>query len=107
MSNFLRPLGIVKEIVEGVGTNISYNYDDLVFIEHNPYLVQFSNETDKVCYVYFNEEIDKGAAVDLTKRLQNEGFKREMDMQIKGYYKMVPNEETKELNIQFMPGELV
>ena len=106
MSDFLRPFGIVKEVVEAVGTEISYNYDDLVFIEHNPYLVQFSGETDKVCFVFFNQDIDKGAAVDLTKRLQNEGFKRELDMQVKGYYKMEPNEETKELNIQFMPGQL-
>lgn len=106
MSSFLRPFGIVKEVVEAVGTNISYNYDDLVFIENNPYLVQFSNETDKVCYIFFNEDIDKGAAVDLTRRLQNEGFKRELDMQVKGYYKMEPNEETKELNIQFIPKEL-
>ncbi len=36
-----RPLGMVKEILESLGMDISYAYDDLIFIDHNQFLLQF------------------------------------------------------------------
>ena len=39
-----RPLGIAKEIIEATGLNVTYTYDDLVFIEHNPIIIQFDDK---------------------------------------------------------------
>ncbi len=47
------PLGTIMELVESVSTGsvpmkVSYAYDDLVFMEHNAFLFQFTPELDKV-----------------------------------------------------------
>ena len=36
-----RPLGVVKQLLEEIGMEITYAYDDLIFIQHNPVLLQF------------------------------------------------------------------
>lgn len=36
-----RPLGLVKEALEQIGIEVSYAYEDLVFIQHNHFLLQF------------------------------------------------------------------
>ena len=52
----LKPLGKVKELVESVGMEISYAYEDLVFLQHNAFLLQFSGEDNKTIMVHTNEE---------------------------------------------------
>jgi hypothetical protein len=54
----LKPLGKVKELVESVGMTISYAYEDLVFLDHNGFLLQFGEDSDSVT-VHFNSEADK------------------------------------------------
>jgi DNA-binding IclR family transcriptional regulator len=39
----LKPLGQVKELVESLGMEISYAYEDLVFLQHNGFLLQFDD----------------------------------------------------------------
>lgn len=43
-----RDLGHVKEIVEAVGMAVSYAYEDLVFLEHNAFLLQFTDQQQKI-----------------------------------------------------------
>ena len=59
----LKKLGIVKEIVASVGMDISYAYDDLVFLDHNAFLLQFTEENDKLL-LHCNCEADKDAIRD-------------------------------------------
>ena len=66
----LKPLGIVKQIVEEAGMGISYAYEDLVFLEHNSFLLQFT-DNDQDILVHVNNEADKETvAVDIA-RLQD------------------------------------
>ena len=51
----LKPLGVVKEIVEAAGMGISYVYDDLVFIDHNALLLQFAGN-DWEILIHINQE---------------------------------------------------
>ena len=51
----LRPLGKVKELVESVGMGVSYAYEDLVFLEHNAFLLQFGEDNQSLI-VHINEE---------------------------------------------------
>lgn len=53
----LKPLGIVKEIVESAGMGISYAYEDLIFMEHNAFLLQFAGN-DKELLIHVNKEAD-------------------------------------------------
>ena len=53
----LRPLGKVKELVESIGMGMSFAYEDLVFLEHNAFILQFG-ENNKFLIVHTNEEAD-------------------------------------------------
>ena len=53
----LRPLGKVKELVESIGMGMSFAYEDLVFLEHNAFILQFG-EDDNALIVHANEEAD-------------------------------------------------
>jgi len=53
-----KPLGVIKNIVETVGTGISYAYEDLVFLEHNGFLLQFT-DNDRELMVHTNSEADE------------------------------------------------
>ena len=57
MSVVFRPLGIAKDIVEEMGLTISFEYDDLVFIESNAFLVQFDEDNTKNLKLYINKEM--------------------------------------------------
>ena len=56
----LKPLGMVKTIVEAAGMGISYAYDDLVFLEHNSFLLQFTGNDHEIT-VHVNSEADEAA----------------------------------------------
>ena len=64
----LKPLGRVKELVESVGMEITYAYDDLVFLQHNAFLLQFG-EDDGSIIVHTNEEAAEGEISENFSRL--------------------------------------
>lgn len=53
----LRPLGKVKELVESIGMGMSFAYEDLVFLEHNAFILQFG-EDNNALIVHTNGEAD-------------------------------------------------
>ena len=71
----LKPLGIVKEIVETAGMSISYAYDDLVFIAHNAYLLQFTDKNSELM-IHVNSEADESAIQEDITRLKAEASAR-------------------------------
>ena len=66
----LKPLGIVTEIVESAGMGISYAYEDLVFLEHNAFLLEFT-ANDKELLIHINSEAEESEIKDSIARLKN------------------------------------
>ncbi len=64
-----KPLGMVKQIVEEAGMGISYAYDDLIFLEHNSFLLQFSDK-DQDVLIHRNSEADEAVVSSDISRLQ-------------------------------------
>ncbi len=54
----MKLLGVVKNIVETAGMGISYAYEDLIFLEHNSFLLQFT-DNDQEVLVHINNEADE------------------------------------------------
>lgn len=52
-----RPLGLVKTALENLAVEITYVYEDLIFIEHNHFLLQFGEAGEQMSF-YRNQEID-------------------------------------------------
>ena len=66
----IRPLGKVRQIVESIGMDISYAYDDLVFSDHSLFIIQFFDKDPKVLYLHFNIECEQKEAVSVEKKLK-------------------------------------
>jgi hypothetical protein len=43
-----RPLGLVREMLASMGLELTYAYDDLVFVSHNAFLLQFDDAGETV-----------------------------------------------------------
>ena len=50
MSVQYRPLGMVKEMLELIGIEVTYAYEDLIFIHHNHFLLQFGKVGEILFY---------------------------------------------------------
>ncbi|NTU69026.1 MAG: hypothetical protein HGB02_09160 [Chlorobiaceae bacterium] len=101
MQTQLRPLGIVKEVVEEIGLQVTYAYDDLVFVEHNDFLLQFGNDPS-LLHLHFNTECPEDEAVALTAKLIPAAACKGLSMQRKGTYTM-DEDENDNLRISFNP----
>ena len=88
----LKPLGMVKTIVEAAGMGISYAYDDLVFLEHNSFLLQFT-DNDREIKIHVNCEADEGTVQSDIERLQEVALKQAMQFSRGTRYTLVPEGE--------------
>jgi len=82
-----RALGIVREIVADLGHEVSYPYDDLVFVDHNAYLLQFTASPETLD-LYFNIEFPDEDAEKAAAELAAAAEKREMRIERKGHYEL-------------------
>ena len=100
MSESLRPLGKVSEIVESVALEVTHVYDDLVFVLHNPFLIQFT-DTLGVIKIFFNKDIDPAREKELEITLGEEAKNRELLLERAGHYEMEQVEGQEEFTINF------
>ncbi|MGD9823110.1 hypothetical protein [Desulfobacter sp.] len=98
----LRPLGIATEIIQETGLNVTYTYDDLVFIEHNPFIIQFDDENAKNLKLFFNIDCEHEAAGKLASQLKNAASQREFTITASGKFEMKQKENTEEIDIKFI-----
>lgn len=65
----LKPLGKLKELVESVGMGISYAYEDLVFLDHNAFLLQFGDD-GRTIFIHTSSKADTGETAEGVSRLK-------------------------------------
>ncbi len=97
----LRPLGVAKEIIEATGLTITYTYDDLIFIEHNPFLIQFDDENPKNLKLFFNIDCEAGTVEQLEKQLTGAAFQRQFSITRTGQYELSQKPGSEEIEITF------
>lgn len=99
-----RPLSEVKMILEEAGTDVSYAFDDLIFVEHTAFLLQFDDNKNSNLKIYFNTETsDKQAEVEL-KKLLPLVEKRKMSLSPSGKFSLKQKEDSEEIDILFFPS---
>jgi hypothetical protein len=102
MDTALRPLGTVMELVEALGHEVTYAYEDLVFINHNDFLLQFDATDPNALNLFFNTECDAGEADGVAARMIPEGIEKGLVIRSKGTYTMT-EAEGDNLQISFTP----
>lgn len=100
-----RPLGHIREMINALGLEVTYIYDDLVYVEHNAFLLQMGESGEKI-FLYFNTESDPAERDSITGQLEKAGQARELSIQRKGTFTMsqVPDEER--IEMVFLDGEM-
>lgn len=96
----LKPLGIVKTIVESAGMGISYAYDDLVFLDHNAFLLQFT-DNDQEILIHANSEAEGGEIKDPVAKLKNAAAAQGMTFTDGGLYTLTQLDD-ENLRIEFL-----
>ncbi|NTU58778.1 MAG: hypothetical protein HGB00_07645 [Chlorobiaceae bacterium] len=101
METPLRPLGIVMELVKGLGHEITYAYDDLVFVDHNDFLLQFNDESNSLD-LFFNTECPADEADEIAGKIMPEAMNMGLVVNRKGTYEMTEASDST-LQIAFNP----
>ncbi len=96
----LLKLGVVKETVEAIGMGVSYTYEDLIFLDHNALLLQFTDESDKVL-VHINQEADTEPIPAIIAALKQAALEREMTFLDGSTYALTQGED-EQINIEFI-----
>lgn len=56
-----RPLGKITAILSDLGLEVTYAYDDLIFVQHSAFLLQFTDES-AMLKLYINTECNPAEA---------------------------------------------
>ena len=95
-----RKLGIVREIVESIGMEISHVYEDLVFLNHNGFLLRFSDNDNSV-YVHRNCEAEEQALEGALAILIDAATRQDMTF-VEGVAYTISQAGEEELRIEFL-----
>ncbi len=98
----MNPLGIIKNIIEEAGMGISYAYEDLVFLEHNSYLLQFT-DNDQEVLVHKNLEADEAMVSSDISRLREIALRNKMRL-LSGDQYSLSQEDDETIRLDFIDG---
>ena len=94
-----RPLGLVKEIIDAIGLSVTHVWDDLVFIEHNAFILQFGEKGEDIM-LHFNEESEEDKRDEITEKLISEGQKYKLVVSYVGTYSLTQKDD-ENIGIEF------
>jgi cell fate regulator YaaT (PSP1 superfamily) len=97
----IRPLGVVREIIESSGCSISYYYDDLIFGDNNVFIFQFDDSKSNSLNLFFNKECKKSLASSLEEKLKMAAAQVEFTIQNMGFYQVQQLKGEEKLEIVF------
>ena len=98
-----RKLGVVKEIVEAAGMGIAHVYEDLVFLNHNAFLLQFTKDSSRLL-LHLNRDAEQVLAQEQISLLKQAAAEREMRIDDGGSYALAQDGD-ENLRIEFFPHQ--
>lgn len=90
---------MIIEVVEAMDLEVTYVYEDLVFISHNAFLLRMGQQGERV-HLYFNEESDPADRPKITAQLTEAASSHHLEILNSGTYTMNPRPDT-QLDIHF------
>ncbi len=99
METLFRPLGSVLQLLEDLGHEVTYAYDDLVFVNDNNFLLQF-DDTGLAVNLFFNQSCPKQNAENIEQSIIPAGDKKGLSIIKKGEYS-ITGQSDENLRIEF------
>ena len=98
----MRELGRVKQIVEeGCGLDITHFYDDLVFVEHSPFLIKFDAANSRLFHLYFSRDCPEEDRQKLLLKMNTACQANEMSCEHAGTFSFEQTDADEEIKINF------
>ena len=101
MSIQFRPLGKVREMIQSIGLDISYAYDDLVFADHSLFIIQFDDKKAHLLKLFFNVDCEAQELKRIEKLLGAEAQLAGLIIEKKGTFSLHQKVEAEELELTF------
>lgn len=89
----------IMELIEQMGHNITYAYEDLVFVDHSAFLFQFLN--NKKIALYFNIECTDHDAQIIEEQVLSIGKTKKLTIIRKGKFAISQEEDEETLELEF------
>ncbi len=102
MNTRLYPLDIALEMAKDVELEVTYEYEDLVFVKHNAFLFRFNHEDASKIHLHFNEECDKEAIHQLKIALGISAKERGINLIHDVKYALIEDADSNNFKIKFM-----
>lgn len=87
-----RPLGVIKDLLEINGLNLTHVYEDLIFMEHNAFLLQMGEKGEDL-FLVFNVDCDEENRQSVTNTLVESGKDFGFNVIAKGTYTVSQNDD--------------
>jgi|GEM_PF-125920 len=100
-----RPLGLIKELLESVNLELTYMYEDLIFVEHNAFLLQMGEKGEDL-FIWFNSESTAEARPEILNRLERMATQLSLKLIARGIYTMHQNDVSESLQLEFISQSL-
>lgn len=71
-----RPLGEILEIIQQIGFDISYAYDDLLFSSYNVFILRFDVSNQKQIWLHFNKDCQLEKRITIQEQLKKVSGKK-------------------------------
>lgn len=95
-----RPLGLLKELLENHGFSVTHCYEDLVFVDHNAFLIQMGDKGEDVNLI-FNADCKTDKRAEIEHSLTTAAPAFGLQLKTKGTYSFTSNEQDNTINIEF------
>jgi len=96
----MRPLGLVMELVAKLGLEVTYAYDDLVFVAHNAFLFRFTGSGPFVDLV-FNVDCPEDEQEKLATEIISLAGGLDLIVTRRGQYELAQNEDGENMSLTF------
>ncbi|MEI6891669.1 MAG: hypothetical protein V5783_05800 [Pontiella sp.] len=94
-----KPLGRITAILADLGLEVTYAYDDLVFVQECAFLIQFTDEP-KTLKLFTNVECEPEVATDVEKQLITAHAEQGFSILPSGQFSLSEN-DNETINIKF------
>lgn len=99
----VKPIGMVKEIIQAAGLRVSYTYDDLIFTEDNSTIFQFDSKVKKALRFYVNTACETSVSERLEKRLDDAAKEAGYTIIKSGEFEMEKKKGSDETEFRLLP----
>ncbi len=100
-----RPLGLLRELIESMGLAITHVFEDLVFVEHNAFLLQMGEEGADV-RLWFNSQSLPAERSGIADTLAAIGMECGLHIDRRGTFRMTQQEGDQEFRLELLDGVL-